>query len=296
MPYPVAASRGRVFAPGSAAPPPPPQPPFDNIAACWGLFNFNNDGYAGPGVNISGSDISTIMFTADPPYPLQWANVTDAGDPPYSLIIWYDQNGNTNDLAGPFGARPILDATNKLISFDGVSQGLQGAGNLFPSHTTAGTLYFDFAPQSLVETGVILETGQNEVQMGGRISIRMVAGVLTVSFYDATAIVALPNTKAKIISSTNRIWVAVTFDTSLAAANQVQLYVNNSQAGVTAPASADLSAVVGVGVDVPNVGARNNAASNYLTANMWEIRAETVVDAAAAMLVQYNYWNYLKTQ
>lgn len=279
---------------GSAAP--PPQPPFDNIALCVALDNFNNDGYAGPGVNISGSDISTITFTADPPYPLQWANVTDAGDPPYSLITWYDQNGNANDLAGPFGARPILDATNKLISFDGATQGLRGSANLYDGSNTGGTLYFDFAPQSLIETGVIFETGPNATaDRAGAISIRIVAGVLTVSIFDNTPVVSLPNTKIKTLTNTDRIWVCVTFDTTASAANQVQLYVNNSQTGVTSTATANLSGIQ-IGKEQPNLGARNNAASSFLTADFWEGRAQTNIDDSATMLEAYNYWIYLQTQ
>lgn len=293
--YPLSAAHSRIYQSGSA--PLPPQPPFTNIAACWGLFNFNNDGYGeGQGVNISGTSIGGVInFTTDPPYPLRWANVPDvAGDPPYSLITWYDQNGNGNDLAGSFGARPILDATNKLISFDGATQGLAAAVRLYPHGTLAGTIYIDFAPQDLAQTGIVLETGTGATDQIERISIRMIAGVLMVSIYDRS-IVPLPNTKAKVIGTLDRIWVAVTFDTSLPPSNQVQLYVNNLQTGVTAPASADLNGNVNVGDNPPSVGARNNATSTFLTANMWEIRAQTGVDDAAALLIQYNYWLYLKS-
>lgn len=182
-----------------------------------------------------------------------------------------------------------------MVVLNGTSTGMRGAVELFPNTDASkqGTIYVDIQPLSLAETGIILETGPGGVADNNRISIRMVAGVLTATVFDATAIANLPNSKIKTISLTDRIFICVTFDTTLAAANQVQLYVNNSQTGVTSAAAADLSSAR-IGFGLPNVGARNNAASAFLTANAWSYWNKTGVDDAAARLVQYNRNQYLK--
>lgn len=289
MPYPLAAAHSRLYYPagGSA---PPPLPPFDNIAACWGLFNFNPDGYPAGDGSVGTSDW-TWAFTEVAPFPTNWQDGIDNATPPYDIGVWSDQNAHGNDLTQADAAQPVLDATNHLISLDGVSQGLQGAASLYSGGTAKATIYIDFQPLNLSETGVILQTGlvNSKAQ---NILIEMVAGALTATVWDNTPVHPLANTKTKILAATDRIWVAVVIDVTLAPANQVQLYVNNSQAGVLAPISTDLSGLT-IGNDVPSVGASNNAGLNFLTANMWEVRAQTNVDDAAAMLTQFLYWQYL---
>lgn len=282
---------------GQTFPSAPPIPPFTNVAAAWGLFNFDPVGYpAGFGVNYENvaTDTNDALFTEVAPYPLDW---TLAGSAPYLVNTWDDQNANLNNLIAVGAARPILNAVAKRIEFDGVQTGMQG-GALYTSGSATGTIYLDVQPLSLVQTGVILETDTftNNAHTTRQISIRMVAGVLTATIFDNTALVALPNTKVKTIVATDRIFITFTWDTGVGvAANQTALYVNNSASGVTSAAAADLSGLL-VGQGSANVGARNNAASQFVTANMWSGEAFTVVDDSAAKLVQYNYNQYLKTQ
>lgn len=208
-------------------------------------------------------------------------------------------NPSNDDSAFPWqaswtGSTVSSGSGHGMVVFDGAATNLQGGSPLLNSNK--GTVYVDFAPLNLVETGVILETGSGAAGIANRLSIRMVAGVLTASVYDATAIVALPNTKIKTLSTSDRIFVCVTWDTTLAAANQVQLYINNSQTGVTSAASADLGGAT-IGNGVPNVGSRNGGAAEgtFLTANMWSLEVLTVADDTSARLTQYNYNQYLKS-
>lgn len=293
MPYPLASCVSRrSYGGGSAA---PPLPPTTGAVAIWSLFNLNYPTFSDAGVNFTdgGSGNRDAAFDPVAPYSLPWAAIIDAYTPPYALDIWFDQL-SANSLTATGSARPVLDAVGQQITFDGTQTGMSSTINLYDGSNTSGTLYIDVAPQSLIETGIILETGTGAVGNAGRISIRMVAGVLTASIYDGTAIASLPNTKVKTLSGHSRIWVCVTFDTTAAAANQVQLYVNNSQAGVTSTAAADLSGVQ-IGKDPANLGARNTASSNFLTADFWQVRAQSNLDDAAAMLIEYNYYLYLRS-
>lgn len=164
-----------------------------------------------------------------------------------------------------------------------------------PAGTVFGTIYLGFKPGSLAETSVLLETGTGAVDQTFRISIRMVAGVFTFSIYDGTAVVCLPNTKIKTISDTNWHFAACAWVTSDGTpANQTILKIDDSTSGVTSPASADLGGNA-VGGDVPNVGARNNAASAFFTGKMRYIEAFNVLHDASTQSAYYAYWNYLQS-
>ncbi len=180
------------------------------------------------------------------------------------------------------------------IEFDGTSTGFQSAANLFVGGRTNGTIYLDYQPLDLVSTGVIFETGVGSAAgLAQNISIRQVGAVLTFSVYDNTAVVALANTKIVTLGSTDRIVVACTFDTTQGtAANQTAMKVNDSATGVTSPISTNLSSLT-IGDAKVSVGARNNASSAFLTANMWNCGIIPRVDNAAQQTAMVNYINSL---
>lgn len=268
----------------------PAIPPFNDITNCWSTFNWNPDSYLGRSLFYT-DDIDHPFgtnFDASAPFPTNWDLENDGGSP-YLLNIWYDQN-SILDLIQSGSNRPILDSTSQLISFNGVSHGLQGSNPLFSS-TPTGTIYILFKAGSLIETSILLETGTGANDAINRISIRLMAGVFTFSVYDRTGLVALPNTKIKTISDNNWHLAACTFDADNAIPeNQTGLKIDNSTSGVTSPASADLGGSV-IGADMPNIGARNNAESAFFTGSMRTIIAKTVVDNA---VTQDDYWDRIQ--
>lgn len=292
--FPLAAAHSRLYYPAGSNVPPLPSTAGAVLIA--GLFNLAPETYSGPALHVADVNTdehnATYLFTA--PYGVDW---DDAGSwsPPVVADTWYDQLGE-NNLVAESTARPTLDATNHLISFDGVANGIRGIANLYAASQT-GSIYLDFQPLSLAAgSRVIFETGGGTVDSGARISIAQVANVLSCSIFDTTIGVAQPNTKAWTIPNTNRIFVCFQFDTTQGtAANQTALFINNSSTGVTSIAAADCNGL-DIGNGRPNVGARNNAASNFFTGNMWQAPfANDVVDDAAARLVQFNYNQYLKS-
>lgn len=274
----------------------PPLPSFSNVVGVWGLWNFDPVGYpTGGGVECLDADFTEVAFVGTAPYPLNW-DLAVGGTLPFLLNTWRDQN-QANVLTQSGGARPVLDATNKLISFDGAAQGLLSFAELYPDGgSTTGTIYLDYQPLDLVSTAVIFETGTGTAGgLAQNISIRQVGAVLTCSVYDDTAVIALANTKIVTLANTNRIWIAFTFDsTNGTAANQTALKVNNSATGVSSPISTNLHSLQ-IGNAQLSLGARNNAASAYNHCNMWLVRAQNNVDNAAAHLVEYSYNQYLKS-
>lgn len=277
----------------------PPIPAFANIAACWSLFNFSPGVFAGAGMNFTGADGSEdISFTGSAPYPLNYAGINPANTPPLLVNTWADQNGNTNDLTQAAAARPVLDATTEFASFDGTQTGLAGAGVLYPdtNQSRVGTIYIVFKAGDLASgLTILLETGTGAADQAKRISIAMTAGVLTASVYDATAVVCLANSKSKTISDTNWHILAFTWNTDAAAGSaQTGLKVDNSTSGVTSPSSADVSALR-MGFDVPNVGARNNAAERFFTGSMRHVICRTVQDDATTQTAWFDYLTYLQS-
>lgn len=270
---------------GSAA---PPLPSFTGVVAAYGLNNFNDAGYPG-GLGISGVD-NEIHFLGVAPYALDY---TDIGS--QAINLWADQNGNLNDATSGGANRPTLDATSQLISFDGTQTGLVGANPLYSGGSATGTIYVGFKAASLVETSVLLETGTGATDQAQRISIRLVAGVLTCSVYDATAVVCLANTKSKTISDNNWHLLAFTFDTGQGTAvNQTGLLVDNSSSGVSSPVSSTVAGLL-LGGEAPNIGMRNNFASNFFTGSERLNFYRNTVDDAAAKTVMWNRWVYLQS-
>lgn len=280
----------------------PPLPPFANVAGCWGLFGLGGTGIIGGDAVYCGNQDITASFLGTFPYQINWPGFVDAlnnnGGPPAYADTIFDQNANANNLTASSTARPTLDAVNKLVAFGGIANGTRSANQLYVGGAIKGTIYIDFQPLNLTETSVIFETDTfaSNGHMQQQISIRMVAGVLTASIFDLTPVVALPNTRIKTISATDRIFITFTFDLQEVPSTQTALYVNNSTSGVTlVPSPADLSGLA-IGQGNLNIGARNNAASAFLTANMWNIKALSVVDDAAARLAEWDYNQFLRTQ
>lgn len=281
--------------------PAPPIPPSSNSELIVSTFNWNNGGYPeGNAFTFEGGDISQTQFTGIPPYANNWDLSSDpyliADPPPFLINTWYDQL-SANDLIQAGAARPVLDATNQLVSFDGSTQGLVGSVPLY-SGSTAGTIYIAFKAGSLVETSVLLETNTfgNRNTTIQQISIRIVAGVFTFSVYDNTAVVALPNTKIKTISDNNWHWAACSFDSNQGtAANQTALVIDGSVSGISSPASANLGGLE-IGGELPNVGARANATSNFFTGSMRHLIANNTNDDAPTETSYFDRFTYLQTQ
>lgn len=157
--------------------------------------------------------------------------------------------------------------------------------------SATGTIYADVQPLSLAAgTRVIFETGTGAVDQPRRLSLIQVANILTWSIYDATAVVCLANSKIWTIPNTNRIFICAQFDTTQATpANQTSLLIDNSSVGVTSPISTDCFGL-SIGDDLPNLGARNNAASNFFTGNVFGIVVNNTADDATVK-TQYFDWN-----
>ncbi len=160
--------------------------------------------------------------------------------------------------------------------------------------STTGTIYGGFKARSLIETSVILETGTGAADQAQRLSIRLVAGALTCSIFDATPVVALANTKIKTISDTNWHWLAFGWNTALVGAAQTFLKVDDSSTGVTSPISTSCSGLA-IAAGVPNVGARNNGASAWFTGLIDPIIVRNVVDNAATQTSYHDYFLYLQS-
>lgn len=247
----------------------PPLPSFDNVVGCWALNNFNPVGYPeGEGVFTEdvGGNISA-PFTAVAPYPIDWVNTFTGKTPPFPVSLWDDQNSNANDLVQVDAARPVLDAVAKEIDFDGATSYLSSVSSVGDGHTW--TSYLRFKAGSLVETSVLFEVGINGASDPTGLSVRMVAGVLTVSMADGTPIVPLLNTKIKTISDSNFHLLSIVINTDAAAANQVLIWVDGSQSGVTAPISTNLAGE-NITQDTLFVGTHNQA-TQFFTGSMTDL-------------------------
>lgn len=217
-------------------------------------------------------------------------NEVDVSFPWDAGIAWEEITG---DSPAP---TVTMSGSGGNVVFDGSVTGLAGAGALYSGGSAVGTIYMLFKAGSLLETSVLLETGTGAADQARRISIRLVAGVLTCSVFDATAVVCLANTKIKTISDSNWHWLAFTWDTGQGtAANQTALKVDDSATGVSSPISSTVAGLL-MGNAVPNVGARNNAASAWFTGAMRTAICKNVVDNAATQTNYYNYgYTYLQS-
>ncbi len=173
-----------------------------------------------------------------------------------------------------------------------VTTGLQTANPL--CNSGVGTIYILFKAGSLSATEVLFETGTGAAgsAKAKNISISLVAGVLTATIYDNTAVTPLANTKIKTISDTNWHLLALTWDVSLSAANQVSLKVDNSTTGVTAPISSTLAGLT-IGNAVLNLGSRNNATSAPFDGSMQIVGYRPQADTPTQQTSMYNYIKYL---
>lgn len=244
----------------------PTLPAFTSAIAAYGVNNFNPSGYPA-GIAASVNDFEANMpFLGVTPYAADWTIPLLDSTPPFLVDTWDDQNSNANDLVQSGGARPLLNYAAHTVDFDGSSQGIATAANV-----TLGvkffTLYVRFKAGSLAETSILFESGSGATGNAGIVRLSLVAGVLTASVSDQTAVVSLLNTKIKTISDTNWHIATVIVDTTLAAASQVTLLVDNSATGVTAPISTNLASE-NLTTAKFNVGARNNAASAWFTGSM----------------------------
>jgi hypothetical protein len=230
-------------------------------------------------------------------------NIYDIGG---ANVLYQSSNG---DVAFPWlavfapfdGSSPAPTVTagtqQGQIQFNGTNSGLLSSGALYSGGSATGTVYGWIQPESLIETGIIFETNTfaDRAHTIKQVSIRMVAGVLTASVFDQTAITALPNSKAVTLATTDPIFITFQWDTAVATPSlQTTLLINNAATGVSSPASADLSGLL-IGDATLNVGARNNANSSFLTANMWALIAKNVVDNATVRGQWYAYQQYLKS-
>lgn len=245
----------------------PPLPAFTSPIAAYGVNSLSAAyaALAGQLANAGGGD--GLLSSLVSPYPGDWtAFIAGSDPPPYTTSLWRDQNGNTNDLVGPGAGNPTLNYATHALDFNGTSTGLATAANV----TLGGkflTLYLRFKAGSLSETSILFETNDGNVANKGVVRLSMVAGVFTASVSDQTAVVALLNTRIKTISDTNWHVATLIVDSSLSAANQVKLLIDNSATGVTAPISIDL-ANENLTTAKWNVGARNNSASAWFTGSV----------------------------
>lgn len=173
-----------------------------------------------------------------------------------------------DEAIGDSPAPTVAASTQKgEIQFDGTATGLATSANVTLG-VQVSTFYIYFKAGSLVETSVLFETGSGAAANKGAISVRMVAGVLTVSVSDQTAVVALLNTKIKTISDSNWHLLSVVIDTTAAVnANQVLCWLDGSNSGWTSSISTDLSDE-NLTTAKFNFGARNNAASAFFTGSV----------------------------
>lgn len=136
--------------------------------------------------------------------------------------------------------------------------GMAGAVELFVAGSPTLTLNLlvyisDFSGNSvLFETNTFADRGHTINQ----ISIRMLAGVLTASAYDATAVVAVPNSKVKTLSVAG--WYNIVFEvnSALAGTAQTVLKVNDSTSGVTSVGAGNLASA-NMAQGIPNLMARD---------------------------------------
>lgn len=188
------------------------------------------------------------------------------------------------------GPLPTAGTGAGQMQFDGAANGMAGAAGLFASGLSTASLYFDIQPTNLATSGTIFETG-SFANVGARafqFSLRQEANQLVWRAYDevGTGI----NSKTFTLTNTNRIFVCVQIDSVQGtAANQTAMLINNSATGVTSPASANLAGGL-LGPGLPNLGARNNAASNFFTGNIWNVVVNNTADDAATK-TQYFDWN-----
>lgn len=281
-------------------------------AAANGVYTYRgldaDSGYY-PYYNLVGqpSDPTTASILSN---GIQWAITKNPDDGNYynsangpgdvaTAFPWLATGWQSSDVGvDPAPTVTAADPQTGQIDFgtDGAggtpTTGLQSSGSLCNSAT--GTIYLLFKAGSLLSSEVLFETGTGAVgaARAKNISISLVAGVLTATIYDNTAVTPLLNSKIRTIADTNWHLLAVTWDVTLSAANQVSLKVDNSSTGVTAPISSTLVGLT-IGNALLNVGARNNAASAAFTGLMQIARVQTNADDATAQTNMYNYCKYL---
>lgn len=270
-------------------------------AAANGTYTYRGQANGKGFYNLLGqpdsTDVSVIKWDSG-----FWSIINSAGDAtyesesetsfPWQVIAWALNAGDS-----PAPTVTQIGPGTGQVEFNGTATGLQSSIALYGSGSATGTIYGWIQPESLSETGVIFETGTfaDRANTIKQISIRMVAGVLTATIFDQTAITALPNMKVKTLSATDPIFITFQWDTAIATASlQTTLLVNDSATGVSSAAAADLSGLLIGGAKV-NVGARNNAASAFLTANMWMLLAKSVVDSSTVRAQWFAYQQYLKS-
>lgn len=128
----------------------PALPSFTSVVGAWGLHNFNPVGYsAGNALQAAGDNQSDVaVFDAIAPYPadiVDIANPSQWGAPPYALQLWYDQNGNANNL-NPGPTSPTLQITTPVVVSGAGTSAANGTytyrgqdGNGFSFYTLTGT-------------------------------------------------------------------------------------------------------------------------------------------------------------
>ncbi len=153
--------------------------------------------------------------------------------------------------------------------------------------STTGTIYIGCAGNA---DGVVLETGITGVS-DGTIGIYLSAGVLTVDLYGN---IGARQRKVKTIADDNWHFLGIGFDTSLAAANQLAMKVDNSTSGVTASQTDDLASQL-MGGGVPNIGCRNAGIvpTNGYTGDMNTFLAFSIKHDDATMTQFWTYWQAL---
>lgn len=209
--------------------------------------------------------------------------------------IGYSFPWQANWVLGDIGSNPIptvVAGTGQGETvFNGSANGMQSSGNLFASDSQTFTGYLYFKAGSLVETSVLLETSSNGTTTAKQLSVRIVAGVLTVTMGNA---VPLMNTKIKTISDSNWHLLTIVIDSTQSAANQVLCWLDKSQTGWTAPLSTDLASQTGMMKQKLNAGARNNGASTFFTGSLGvDMPMFTVAHDTSTRQAWENYLTYL---
>ena len=171
------------------------------------------------------------------------------------------------------------------VQFDGVNDYLQSNGAVTLGQTA--TFYCYFKTTDLASTDALIQLGISPLDTVGGVSVRMVAGVLTVQVTDDTE--THHNTKVKTISDSNWHLLGVTIDTTASAAHQVTCYLDGSTSGWTAPESADLTSISLSEGDL-YVGSIEGAVA-FFTGSMKVIRVQTDADNATKQAAMYAWIN-----
>lgn len=310
---------------------PPNDPPylvntwFDQLSQA---NNLSATGSARPQLQITSSAVVTGAGTSAANGTLSYfgqlngraAYVYDGStDPTVDGILWADAQWKINtsgagvyfsndDVAFPWlvstweqndGDLPVPVVTQGQAS--GVIQGsattgLAGGSALYSGGSATGTITWSGYIDDFAGNSVLFETGTfaDRANTINQLSLRILAGVLTFSGYDTTAIVALPNSKVKTLSVAGWYDIICTFDTGQVGTAQTAMKVNDSASGITSVGAGNLAGLL-MGSGVPNVGARDAAGTLSLGFPGRELAAVayTGVKSASDQTVIYNYNQYL---